>query len=136
MINVNTASKAVLSCLPMLDETDADALIAQRSAEGVDLTNMAWVTQALPQAKVIDIGGSITAKCYQYTADIIAVSGDGRAFKRYRAIIDTRQTRPAIMYWKDMTYLGWPLDPSILTNLRNGTGVMTVSMASAKEKAG
>jgi uncharacterized protein YqjF (DUF2071 family) len=35
-----------------------------------------------------------------------------------------------VLYWKDLTYLGWPLDPTILTSLRSGTG-LTSGTASA-----
>ena len=50
-----------------------------------------------------------------------AVSGNGRAYRRYRAVVDATVSPPSVLYWKDLTYLGWPLDPSILTLLRSGT---------------
>jgi type II secretory pathway component PulK len=120
LLNVNTASRDALLCLPGLEVADADALIAKRSASGVDLTNIAWVAAAIARAKAIAIGDLITTKSYFYSADIVAVSGDGRAYKRYRAVLDARQSPPQVVYWKDITHLGWPLAPDILATLRHG----------------
>ena len=54
----------------------------------------------------------------QYSADIISASGSGRAYKRYRAVVDARYSPPRVVYWKDLTHLGWPLAPEILSGLR------------------
>ena len=55
-------------------------------------------------------------------------TGDGRAFKRYRAVIDARNSPPRVLYWRDLTDLGWPLDPAILTELRSGEGIATTTL--------
>lgn len=119
-VNVNTAPKEVLSCLPGLDASDADALIALRSSSGADLTSVAWVLTALTQAKAVGISNFITVKTKRFSADIVAASGDGRGFKRLRCVFDVSGTVPKILYSKDMTHLGWPLDPQILSDLRVG----------------
>ena len=69
------------------------------------------------------IGGRITGKSYQYSADILAVSGDGRSYKRVRIVVDGSTTPARIMYRKDITGLGWPLDEQTRQNLRDGLGV-------------
>ena len=120
LINVNTAPRRVLLCLPELDESDVDALLAKRTETGTDLTTIAWVAEALPADKAIAIGGAITTTSRQYSADIVALSGDGRAWKRYRAVIDTRESPMRVVFWKDLTHLGWPLDPAILKAVRAG----------------
>ena len=74
---------------------------------------------ALP-TKAGAIGGRITGRSYQYSADIVAVSGDGRAFKRVRIVVDAGQTPPKIVYRKDLTALGWPLPQDIRDALRSG----------------
>jgi type II secretory pathway component PulK len=122
-INVNTAQQAVLLCLPGLDQGDVAALTAYRSSAGANLTSIAWVASALPRTKAVQVMSYITVQSYQYSADIVAVSADGRAYRRYRAIVDASASPPAVLYWKDLTYLGWPLDPTILTTLRSGTGL-------------
>ena len=120
LINVNTASKEVLMCLPGLEEKDAEALIEHRKKSGTDLSSIAWVVDALDQDKAVAIGSYITAKSVQYSVDVVAVSGNGRAFRRAKAVLDPTQSTKKMMYWKSMTYLGWPLDREILTTLRSG----------------
>jgi DNA uptake protein ComE-like DNA-binding protein len=127
LINVNTARQVVLQCLPGLDQSDVAALIAYRSNTGADLSSIAWVAQAIPRAKATPLANLITVRSYQYSADIVAVSGNGRAYRRYRAIVNASVSPPAVVYWKDLTYLGWPLDPSILTTLRSGTGLTSAT---------
>ena len=119
-INVNTAPRAVLLCLPGLDESDADALVEKRSASGTDKTSLAWVVEALPKEKAVAIGGLITTRSYVFSADIVALSPRGRGWKRYRAVIDTRESPSRVVLWKDLTRLGWPLAPAILEAARQG----------------
>ncbi len=121
LINVNTAPRQVLLCLPELDESDVDALIERRMETGADLSSVAWVADALPAEKGIAIGGHITVRSFQYSADIVSVSGDGRAYKRYRVVVDARSSPPRVLYRKDLTHLGWPLAPEIITALRTGS---------------
>ena len=120
LVNVNTAPRHVLLCLPELDESDADALIAHRSGSSADLDSIAWVAEALPKDKATAIGGSITTRSYQFSADIVALSGDGRGWARYRAVIDTREGTPRVVFWQDLSHLGWPLDPAIREAVRGG----------------
>jgi hypothetical protein len=127
LINVNTAQQAVLLCLPGLDQADVNALTAYRSNTSADLSSIAWVSRALSQQKAAAITNYITVHSYQFSADIVAVSGDGRAFRRYLAVVDGSVSPPTVLYWKDLTYLGWPLDPNILTSLRSGNGLASVS---------
>jgi hypothetical protein len=47
------------------------------------------------------------------------VSGDGRAFRRYYVIIDMAEGNPRVVYKQPLHYLGWPLDSTILENLRD-----------------
>ncbi len=120
LVNVNTAPKQVLRCLPGLEEADADALIAKRPASS---DNIAWVFDALTPAKAGLISSTITARSSQYSADIVAVSGDGRAYQRVKVVVDARST-PKIIYRKDLSSLGWPLPQEIRDSLRAGKGVV------------
>jgi type II secretory pathway component PulK len=120
-LNVNTAPKEVLLCLPGLEESDAAALVAQRPTADADRTSMAWVVQALSRQKALAIGNYITSFSYQFSADIISVPSSGRAFKRCRVVVDARTSPPKIVYRQNLTHLGWPLSPDILTTLRSGT---------------
>lgn len=122
-VNVTTAPKEVLQCLPGMADGDGDALIARRTSSGTDLTNVAWVLDTLSQTKALAISNYITARTKRFSADIVAVSGDGRGFKRLRVVFDASGTVPKILYSKDLTYLGWPLDPEILNSLRAGRAI-------------
>jgi DNA uptake protein ComE-like DNA-binding protein len=120
LINICTAPEAVLACLPGLTDTDAQTLIAARES-AADPTTVAWAATALTPAQTALIAPVITARSFQYSADIIAVSGDGRSFKRVRIVVDTQSGVPTILYRKDLTNLGWPLDPSIREKLQTST---------------
>ncbi len=119
LINVNTAPRQVLRCLPGLNDTDATSLITARKAVTDPTNTLAWVVTALPREKLIPIGNLITSRSYQFSADIVGVSGDGRAYKRVRIVVDARQSPPTLLYRKDLTDLGWPLDPAIRNSLRS-----------------
>ena len=122
LINVNTAPKEVLLTLPGLEESDAATLISKRADSSADLTNLAWVAGALTPQKAAPIGSLITTRASRYSADIVAVSADGRAFKRCRIVVDagSSQGSPKVIYRQDLTHLGWPLAAETLAQLRGG----------------
>jgi len=119
LVNVNTASKEVLLCLPGLEEKDADAMLSYRDGNE-ELSSIAWVTKVLDREKATAIGSYITVRSFQYSADIVCLSGNGRAYKRYKAVFDTQNGAPRIVYWKSLTHSGWPLDREIVATLRKG----------------
>jgi len=121
-INVNTAPRDVLLCLPNLDSSDVDKLISARQGSAAGDTSVGWVMDAL-QNKAVGLGNLITGKTVQYSADIVAVSGNGRAYKHCRIVVDTSGSTPLIKYRRDLTDRGWPMDPQILTSLRTGQGL-------------
>ncbi len=132
LINVNTASQRVLSCLPGLTIDDATSIITARKAVTDPTNNIAWIVNALSShSKLIAIGNLITGRSYQFSADIVGVSGDGRAYKRVRIVIDTRQSPPTLLYRKELTDWGWPLDPAIRTTLRSGKPITTGASSTA-----
>jgi len=118
LVNVNTAPCHVLLCLPGLDEGDVDAIIQGRQSYNTDTESVAWVANVLDREKLVGIGGLITVRSFQFSADILAVSGNGRAFRCYRAVIDATTSPPRVLYWKDLTHQGWRLDTEILRQLR------------------
>jgi len=123
--NINTAGKQALAALPGLTTSDADILVGARSE--ADKSSIAWIFNSLSADKAVGISGSITTRSYQYSADILAASPDGRAFKRVKIVIDARQPPARIVYRKDLTSLGWPLDPSIQQQLKAGLALSTGS---------
>ena len=133
LINVNTASKEVLLCLPGLEESDVSALLANRPTGETGLDNIAWVAEALPQTKAVAVGSYITAKSLQFSADIVSVSGNGRAFRRCRVVVDASNSPPRVIYRQNLTYRGWPLPLEIIERLRSGTPIEQVIQNAGKE---
>ena len=110
LININTASEAVLACIPGLTNV-ASSIVAYRSANAGNLTSVAWLVAAVNQdlATIRAAGPWITTHSYQFTADIAAVGHYGRGYRRTLFVIDTSQTAPRILYRRDMARLGWAL---------------------------
>ena len=129
LVNVNAAPKEVLMCLPGLEESDVEELLSYRTANSEELTSIAWAAQVLDRAKGVGIGSYITVRSYQYSADIVCLSGNGRAYKRYKAVFDTQGTTPRVVYWKTLTDFGWPLDPQIVAALRKGEPITSVVLS-------
>jgi len=119
-ININNAPKEVLMCLPGLEESDVDKLIRERESTGTEMDSVVWVTEVLTEEKAQAIGSYITTQSFQYSADIVAASDDGRAYARYYVIIDTAEGTPTVIYKQSLHQLGWPLDREILESLRQG----------------
>jgi len=119
-INLNAAPPAVLRAIEGLDEEDAEKLIAARSGNDPTSDSIAWAADALGEGKARAIGARVTWKTYQYSADILAVSGNGRAFKRVRIVVDTADAAPQIVYRRDITERGWPMEGEILASIRRG----------------
>lgn len=120
LININTAPKEVLMCLPGLEESDVDDIIDKRDDDDIDTDSLVWITEFLDREKAIAIGPYITTSSCRYSADIVAVSGDGRSYCRYKMVVDTQDGGFEILYWKSLKHLGWPLSEEILTTLRSG----------------
>jgi len=138
LININSAPREVLMAIPGMEEADADSLIGYRLSVGGPITggaasdedlgtgeieSVAWISKVLDREKAVAIGDYITSQNYQRSVDIVAVSGNGKAFERYRMVYDTSGSEPKILLWQRLTHLGWPLDPEILEELRRGTPV-------------
>ena len=112
LININTAGSVVLQFLPGMDTNTATQLVASRTSLLTDPNNqntVAWVTQVLTPQQATQIGPYITARSYQFTADIAAVGHDGRGYRRTRFVFDTSTGTPVIVYRQDLTHLGWAL---------------------------
>jgi hypothetical protein len=109
MVNVNTASEAVLACIPGISTDKASALVAYRQSNPSLLPSIAWVSQVLDQRSAIRAGPYLTARTYQFTADIAAVGHYGRGYRRVKYIFDTSQGTPRILYRQDLSHFGWAL---------------------------
>lgn len=109
LVNVNTASEAVLSCIPGIGLENAPTLVAYRLSNPDRLNTVAWVKDALEQAVAIQAGPYLTGRTYQFSADIAAVGHYGRGYRRVKYIFDTSEGPPMIRFRQDLTHLGWAL---------------------------
>ena len=118
LINVNTASEAVLACIPGIGLANASTLAAYRVTHPDVLTSFAWLTQVLPPAAIRQAGRYITDQSYQFTADIAAVGRFGRGYCREKVIFDTRTGTPRIIYHQDLSAYGWALGSQVRQTLK------------------
>ena len=109
LVNVNTASEAVLSCVPGLGLDHAPTLVTYRRSNPGRLNTVAWVKDALDPAVAIQAGPYLTGRTYQFSADIAAVGHFGRGYRRVKYIFDTSEGPPMIRFRQDLTHLGWAL---------------------------
>ncbi len=119
-VNVNTASPAVLTCLPGLCDTPdlAQTLVNYRETNPDKLTSVAWVAEALGQnnsstLEALQTVDCITTLSYQFSADVAALGPHGRGYRRTLFVFDTCDGTPKIVYRQDRTHLGWALGKKI-----------------------
>ena len=117
LININTASVAVLSCIPGIGSNTAPAVVAYRQGNSASLGSVAWLANVLDSTSATEAGPYITARSFQYTADIAAVGHYGRGFRRVKFVFDVSQGVPRIVYRQDLTHLGWALGKDIRNSL-------------------
>lgn len=118
LVNISTAPREVLVCIPGIGEEHADELIGSRLMKTTDqLATVAWATEVLDRESAVLAGPLITARAYQFGADAVAVGRLGRAFRRTWMVFDTSGSEPVVVYRCDWTGLGWPLGLTIRDHL-------------------
>jgi type II secretory pathway component PulK len=117
LVNVNTASQAVLACIPGIGSNSAPAIVSYRMNNSAYSTSVAWVSSILDRNSAIQAGPYITARSYQVCADIAAVGHFGRGYRRVKFIFDLSEGVPKIIYRQDLTHLGWALGKDLRDQL-------------------
>jgi type II secretory pathway component PulK len=123
LINPNTAPRAVLQALINSaggDYSTAEAIIGYRQTMGINggTTDITWVQTAAPGSIPAN---RLTGTSYRYSADIVAVSRNGRAFKHVKVIVDSQTTPVSIIFRRDLTDKGWPMNPALLERIRESS---------------
>ena len=113
LINVNTASEAVLACLPGVGVDNAATLVATRLSRSEQDTDITWVGEVLGLQGAAAAGPSITGRTSQVTADVVAVGRHGRGYRRTRFVIDQSTGTPRIIYRRNLAPLGWALGEEV-----------------------
>ena len=109
LVNVNTASVAVLSAIPGIGPDNAASLVAFRASNPDQLTSFAWLPQVLSATAIRRAGPYITDQSYQFSADIAGVGANGRGYSREKVVFDNSTGKPRIVYRQDFTAYGWAL---------------------------
>lgn len=118
LINVNTASETVLSCIPGIGPENASAVVAFRLQHPDLLTNFAWLPQVLSRGAIQRAGPYITDRSFQFSADVAAVGRSGRGYSREKTVFDMTRGTPRIVYHQDLTAYGWALGSAVRQALR------------------
>lgn len=116
LVNVNTASEAVLACIPGITDK-ASSLVAARLSRAQQDTSITWVVDALGEEAAIQAGPSLTGRTFQVSADIAAVGRHGRGYRRTRFVIDNSTGTPRIIYRRNLAPLGWALGAQVRQSL-------------------
>lgn len=109
LINVNTASEAVLYCIPGMSNFVSAVTSFRQSSSADQLQTVAWLAGVLDAQTARQVGPYVTTHSYQFTADICAVGHNGRGYQRSKFIIDSSGGTPQIIFRQDLTRLGWAL---------------------------
>jgi DNA uptake protein ComE-like DNA-binding protein len=118
LVNVNTASEAVLACIPGIDEQKASELVATRSLQAVPRPSVAWAAEVLGEEAALQAGPYLTAQAWQITADVAAVGRLGRGYRREQVVIDASGETPEVIYRRRLGGLGWALGERTLRSLQ------------------
>jgi hypothetical protein len=94
--------------------------VAYREGRTDELNSVAWVRNVLDDEIAARAGRFLTTRSYQFTADVAAVGGFGRGFRRSVFVFDMTGDEPIVVYRRDRTHLGWPLGTEIRNQLISG----------------
>jgi type II secretory pathway component PulK len=117
LVNVNTASEAVLACIPGIGTDKAPALVAYRQSNPDKRNTITWVTEVLERNNALRAAPYVAGRTYQFTADIAALGHHGRGYRRVKFVFDTSSGTPQVVARQDLTHLGWALGRQVRENL-------------------
>jgi DNA uptake protein ComE-like DNA-binding protein len=113
LVNVNTASATVLATLPGIDMPLAESIVATRQDLSQESrTTIAWLYKegVVDAAKFKEIAPSLTARSYQFHFDVIGYGMPSGRYRVLEAVVDVAPSAPRVVYLRDITRLGLPLD--------------------------
>jgi len=109
LININTAPYEVLHALPGIDEDAAYAIVDFRETTADVFENPEWVRRTITAQQYTQIQDLITTTSYQFRAHAIGKIAGKPVFKRIEVVIDRASQPFKILYWRDLTHLGPPI---------------------------
>lgn len=112
-INVNTASEAVLACVPGIDKDKASQIIAARMTRKTTTGGIGWIVNILGNNSAIAAGPYLTSQSWQETVDIASTGRHGRGYRRTLFVIDRSGDAPEVVYRRNLSGLGWALGADV-----------------------
>lgn len=109
LINVNTASEAVLACVPGIGVENAAAVVAQRQSNEPGTSSITWISDILDEEAVSEASPYLTGTTSHYLIDIAAVGRGGKGYRRTQFVIETGGETPRIVARKNLPRIGWAL---------------------------
>jgi len=109
LVNINTATEAVLECIPGIGTQYASTIVAYRLGNSTSLESIAWLVDVIGSDAALLAGPYVTTRSYQFSVDVAAVGRYGRGYRRVRYIMDTSDEYARVAYRQDLTHLGWAL---------------------------
>ena len=113
-INVNTASEAVLACLPGFDPKIAAAVVAYRQNNEPGTATITWLSdidsiddETLEEA-LEEAAPYLTGTTSLYRIDLAAVGRHGKGYRRAQFVVETGETT-TILSRLDLPQAGWAL---------------------------
>lgn len=107
-VNVNTASEAVLACIPGIGPEKAAEIVAQRQANPPGIATATWVLDILDEEALEEAGPHLTGTTAQYLVDVAAVGRGDKGYRRTQFVIDTNQGVRVVSH-RDLPRAGWGL---------------------------
>ena len=117
LVNINTASEAVLACIPGIGTDKASTVVAYRQGKTTQLNSVAWLVEAVGQEAALQAAPYVTARSSVFTADVAALGHHDRGYRRIRHIIDNAESPPRVVYRQDLSHLGWALGRDVREQL-------------------
>ncbi|MBI5799207.1 MAG: general secretion pathway protein GspK [Verrucomicrobia bacterium] len=111
LINVNTASAAVLATLPGADDALAESIVSARGALSPDRkTTLAWLYQegVVDAAKFKALAPQLTTRSFQFTFQVIGYGLPSGRFRVLEVGIDVAPGTRRITHLRDVTRRGLP----------------------------
>ena len=117
LVNVNTASEAVLACIPGIGTDKASSVVGARLSRTQGDSDMTWIIETIGQESAVQAGPYITGHSWQVSADVAAVGKHGRGYRRSRFVIDASSEAPRVIYRQNLSPLGWALSREVRQSL-------------------
>ena len=109
LVNVNTASEAVLACIPGIGIENAPSVVAQRESNELGTATVTWISNILDEDAVNEASPYLTGTTSRYLVDIAAVGRGGKGYRRTQFVIATDGETPLIVARKNLPRAGWAL---------------------------